>query len=280
MSESQGNENEAPAQAAPASLADTTVLPRFPGYRLMEIGEKISNDDRVSPYGTNILNQSIAVGEYIDQADYGHYFRPIDPAPHTAPKCRACGDSRLISGQNPDGGQISMACWYCAPKAPARESDYDSEGKYNPSRVQAPEGTGPAAPAETEYEGYPGIAHDLESLRTSHAALLAAAKLAIKQSADLVGDTFLSSEVHTALNEAIEEAGGWTEAEQAELDAVALGANVPDTDPEEEMRAPFEIDRDLMLQRESDEALDREEGARDAALRAEEEAIASDPEEP
>jgi hypothetical protein len=48
-------------------------------------------------------------------------------------------------------------------------------------------------------------------------ALLAAAKLAVMESADLRSETCLSPDTMTALNEAIEKAGGWT---QAELDAM------------------------------------------------------------
>ena len=60
--------------------------------------------------------------------------------------------------------------------------------------------------------------------------LIAAAKRAVIESADMIGATYLSEDVSTALNEAIEAAGGWTQEESEKLDALALGSNVPEDD--------------------------------------------------
>jgi hypothetical protein len=69
---------------------------------------------------------------------------------------------------------------------------------------------------------------EIQKCWNAHDSLLAAAKLAVMESANLIGETVLSGPAAEALNEAIKEAGGWTEAEQDQLDALALGENIPE----------------------------------------------------
>ncbi len=63
------------------SLAETKVLPRFPGYREMDADEVLHVGDMVKPLGSDYLVPTICAGEKVDQEGVGHYFRPIAPTP-------------------------------------------------------------------------------------------------------------------------------------------------------------------------------------------------------
>lgn len=58
-------------------------------------------------------------------------------------------------------------------------------------------------------------------------ALVYAAKLTLMDSCDINSSTILSNDAHDALAAAIELAGGFTEAEQAKMESLAAGEDVP-----------------------------------------------------
>lgn len=80
--------------AALAAAAETAILPRFPGYREIEVGEIIQKGDRVLRLDGTIEESfpTRCAGEALELVGAGRYFRRIDPVPHTDPTdCPDCG---------------------------------------------------------------------------------------------------------------------------------------------------------------------------------------------
>ena len=80
----------------------------------------------------------------------------------------------------------------------------------------------------SDSEEHAAAVEAFDKVCAAYNTLLTAAKLVVMDSANMLGDTVLGTQANQDLENAIAAAGPWTEEEQAKLDSLALGENIPE----------------------------------------------------